>query len=315
MRILYIAGSDRSGSTLLARLLGTAPGFFAAGEVWHIFGRGFVNNELCGCGSPFRTCPFWGGVAEQIAQRIPGFVPEEMERTTRHLVRMRRLPALVLGHQSSGSRLEIDTYVEVLRNVYSVIAEVARCSVLIDSSKNAVYGHMLTRMATYDVHVVHLIRDSRGVAFSWARRKRRPEVTERVVYMDRHGPVRSAADWSISQLTAETLNGATAGCIRLRYEDWVRDPAFAVEAMREVMDLDGTQRLEAWSVPGAHLELEIQHTLSGNPTRFQRGATLLSADEEWESAMTPARRAVVTALTWPLLRRYGYYGRGTGRRP
>lgn len=45
VRVLYIAGIGRSGSTLLARALGEVDGFVAAGEVMHFFGRGLVNDE------------------------------------------------------------------------------------------------------------------------------------------------------------------------------------------------------------------------------------------------------------------------------
>ena len=39
-------------------------GFASFGELRHIWERSFLGNQLCGCGRPFRQCPFWTEVAE-----------------------------------------------------------------------------------------------------------------------------------------------------------------------------------------------------------------------------------------------------------
>ena len=42
VRVLYIAGSGRSGSTILDRTLGQVDGFFSAGELCNLWGRGLL---------------------------------------------------------------------------------------------------------------------------------------------------------------------------------------------------------------------------------------------------------------------------------
>src|SRR6476469_6184391 len=64
-RVLYVAGTGRSGSTLLARILDRADGVFAAGEVRYMWQRGLVEDRLCGCGERFSECPFWRDVLER----------------------------------------------------------------------------------------------------------------------------------------------------------------------------------------------------------------------------------------------------------
>ncbi len=54
------------------------------------------------------------------------------------------------------------------------------------------------------------------------------------------------------------------------------------------------------------MKLGISHTVSGNPNRFETGAVALRTDREWQKSMKPRDRALVSALTFPLLRRYGY---------
>ena len=59
IKLVYIAGYPRSGSTLLLRLLGAAPGYFAIGELHEVWLRSFIEDQLCGCGRSFSECDFW----------------------------------------------------------------------------------------------------------------------------------------------------------------------------------------------------------------------------------------------------------------
>ena len=52
--------------------------------------------------------------------------------------------------------------------------------------------------------------------------------------------------------------------------------------------------------------LGISHTVSGNPNRFDTGSVALRPDQAWKKDMNPRNRNLVTALTFPLLYRYGY---------
>ncbi len=42
-------------------------------------------------------------------------------------------------------------------------------------------------------------------------------------------------------------------------------------------------------------------TAAGNPMRFTSGTTAIRADDEWQAAMAPSSRRLVTALTLPVL--------------
>ncbi len=82
-KVLLIAGASRGGSTLIDRLLGQLDGFQSTGELAHIWRRGLLKNQRCGCGVPFRKCRFWRDVLECGAGLKP-FPP------ARDLVRLRR---------------------------------------------------------------------------------------------------------------------------------------------------------------------------------------------------------------------------------
>ena len=60
--VLYIGGCQRSGSTLLDRMMSQVSGHVSTGEIVHLWSRGLSANELCGCGQRFLECPFWSDV-------------------------------------------------------------------------------------------------------------------------------------------------------------------------------------------------------------------------------------------------------------
>jgi len=95
--VLYIAGTGRSGSTVLANLLGEVDGFFAAGEVRFLWQRGLVENRLCGCGAPVSECAVWREVFEVAARRGAPVDAAAMVRRLRDTGRIRHLPAMVAG--------------------------------------------------------------------------------------------------------------------------------------------------------------------------------------------------------------------------
>src|SRR3954453_12253516 len=76
LRVVLVAGSGRSGSTLLTQLLGSLPDTFAVGELRYLWERGVVEHRLCGCGASLPDCPLW----QQILDRtFDGDVPSNVD--------------------------------------------------------------------------------------------------------------------------------------------------------------------------------------------------------------------------------------------
>ena len=65
--MVYIAGSGRSGSTILDNILGQIGGWASAGELRFLWERGVLGDRLCGCGERFSVCPFWTQVLRSVS--------------------------------------------------------------------------------------------------------------------------------------------------------------------------------------------------------------------------------------------------------
>ncbi len=323
-RVIYLAGLGRSGSTLAERLLGELPGVCAAGELVHLWRRGIVDNDLCGCGVAFGRCEFWCAVADAAFGGWANVDVARIGALRARLDRSRFIPLLALPSLPRSARRDLDEYTGYYRRLYQAIAETSGCRTVVDSSKHASLAFCLSRRADFDLRVIHLVRDSRAVAYSWTTWVHRPEAASES-YMTRYSPARAAWEWNLQNGALQLFARGRTPLLRVRYEDLVRDVKPALRLISRLADLDADESAlefvggcdqEQWA------ELGRAHTAAGNPMRFSSGKIAIAPDDRWQDAMPTSQRRAVTALTLPLLRHYGYApggptaripeGRGTG---
>ena len=303
--VLFVGGYSRSGSTLLARTLGQLPGAFFAGEIEFVWEKYFQENQPCSCGLPFRECDFWSSVVETAYGGFEQVDLEQIRHLKRSVERIRYIPQLASPWKTRTYQSDLSKYLEKLTRLYEAIREVSGSTILVDSSKVPRYAYTLANLPGIDLRVVHLVRDSRAVAYSWSRKKLNYEIGDEKFYMDRQGPFRSSVGWMRDHLLTEPLRLlTTSGYSVVRYEDFVREPGAILSALLNSL------AIETSSLPllydGHSVELGVSHATEGNPMRFQRGVIELRPDTEWVDKMSHSRKSLVTSMTWPLLLRYGY---------
>jgi hypothetical protein len=306
-KVLYIGGFGRSGSTLVERILGQIPGFCSAGEVVFIWSRALTENQRCGCGAPFSECDFWTRVGKAAFGGWDQVDPAEMLALQRRVDRNRFIPAMVAPRLRPAAQAAMARYTDVLGRLYSGIAEVAGARVVIDASKHASTAYLLRRVPGISSRVVHLVRDSRGVAYSWTKQVRKPEVDGGDAYMPVHSPARSGARWLSYNLLFDAL-GSLDHTLVLRYEDCLSDPRGTVARILDHAGETATDADLAFLGDG-WVDLGVDHTVAGNPMRFHQGRLDLRLDRAWTEKLPRREQTLVSAITWPLQLRYGYSNR------
>jgi hypothetical protein len=303
MKVLYVVGLGRSGSTILSNSLGQIPGFFSGGELNFIWRHNVLENRLCGCGRPFRECPVWTRIMDQAFGGMDGVDPRAMMRLQNLGTRTRHIPMMLTegGRRSLAQRLE--KLLIAYGRLYEAIEAVTGSRVIVDSSKEPAHGFAMSMVPGVDFCALHLVRDPRAAAYSWSKKKPQPDTDTRD-FMVRFSPAKSSALWGSWNASAGALwRRAPDRYLRLRYEDFVADPR---ESFEKILALVGDPDAEPPLVGEREVKLGVSHTVSGNPNRFETGAVELRTDREWISRMKPRDKALVTALTLPLLKHYGY---------
>jgi hypothetical protein len=91
--------------------------------------------------------------------------------------------------------------------------------------------------------------------------------------------------------------------LSVTYEHFVHQPKEVIGRIVEAAGLSPT----GLPISGERtVHLSPDHSFSGNPARYNKGAVALRHDQKWHAKMPAATRLMVTVLALPLLLAYGY---------
>jgi hypothetical protein len=197
----------------------------------------------------------------------------------------------------------IDEYVVILEALYNAIRLVSDADTIIEISKDPTFCCLLARMPRHDVRAVHLVRDSRAVAYSWTRQRRELSPIGGRQFMPRFSPIETASKWVAFDAGLRAMSRTGVPYTEVTYEALLAEPRRVLIELQQFADLDTDVDI---SIVDGHVQLSEHHMFSGNPMRASNGRIPLCVDDEWRDRLPPRQFAAVTALTWPLLRRYGY---------
>lgn len=295
-KIIVITGWDRSGSTIIASALGSADGIVTVGEITNVWERGFGQDRQCSCGEPFSRCGFWSPVAAAAFDDTGEAVAARAARAMQDLGNLQLVQRQLRG---KGDALTGSAeYGHLMAQVYSAAADVSGASVLVDSSKKPWHTAVAMGLDDFEVFALHVVRDPRGVAFSFQKQVQYDEEEA----MARHSPTFSSLAWAYRNRLTEAEWGESSQYLRLRYEDFVSDPRSSLTDIFEMLGHAGPLPLNAED----ELVLTPSHNIAGNPARFQTGTIQLRLDDAWREKLAPGTRRYVSALTVLQRRRYGY---------
>ena len=309
VRLLVVGGIGRSGSTLLDRLLGQLPGHVSVGEMGvRLWDRSLTRDWPCGCGKPFRSCPFWTKVGERAFGGWDEVDLAEVIGLQRAVNQTQKVPLLLAPRVVPGFAAKLDRYLDYMTKVYAAIRDVSGAKVVVDSSKAPSVPYLLRQADGLDVTIAHVVRDPRGVAYSWTKKK--PNRAElggdgKPAFMPTIAPRKVARRWMTINGMIAPLPRLGVPVIRLRYEDVVTRPAAELARVAQALGEDVDPQGLSFVRP-TEVELQEAHTASGNPNRFDSGWVPLRLDEAWRKEFPPDSRRTVERITAPLRHVYGY---------
>jgi len=308
IRILYITGEGRSGSTLLEQMLAQTETFVATGELRHLWERGIIEDQLCGCTHRFSECSFWNQVMIEAFGGKNGINPKKIISIRRKYEIFQFIPSCILEFLHLYDIDSIQYYLNSVTKLFRAIQKLNENKIIIDSSKNAWQIMLYSLIPNTEVFVLHLVRDSRAVAFSWEKRKQRIEIPGKVEYMRIYKPYQTAWRWLLKRnLFTELLTKRKYNYLRIRYEDLINNPG---QLLKSIFLFTKTKIPKLSFIEKGFLNInKISHTVSGNSIRFQRGKVRLQMDNSWKKEMSKIDKFLVTVITWPFLLRYGYFSK------
>ncbi len=280
MKIIYIIGAGRSGSTILDVVLGNHSNVAGLGELWAMLEPDHRSAGACSCGAEFRACIFWKSVLDTYRTKLGSRTIAEVRKLRLRLDLARHIPSSFLKKRSR----QFQRYASDNRALYEAIAEESGCEFLVDSTKQVGRGLNLLRCEQLDVYLLHLVRDGRGVMWSRQRDDARGEVF-------RHQALRRLPSFSIAKWTAKNMLSEAIGMVsperylRIQYEDLVGQPQTTLAQIGSWCDLDVGELVQS-------LDNEIAfspgHQIGGNLRARTKSQTIrLRPDMSWSKNMPP----------------------------
>lgn len=297
--LLYIMSPSYSGSTLLTFLLANHPAIATIGEL-KASALGDVNSYLCSCGARITDCQFWGKVTTEMRARGKTFGLEQFGthfRTKRPSLTDRILRATVRGDQFEllramainlvpGCKSFRDNILQQNKMVIEVVKKLQNAEYYLDGSKDPIRFKHFYDSGIWDIKVISLIRDGRGVTNS---------------YMNHVGVSMEVAakEWlkKCEEMENALRHIPEKNIINLKYEDLCRDTQNCLESILDFAGIDAKDMPEDYRIN--------THHILGNSMRLQSSGEV-RLDEKWRSMLSNENMQIFENIGGDMNARFGY---------
>lgn len=277
-KVIYIAGAGHSGTTLLDLALDTSPDTFSVGELKHLdaFLSAADQKRVDDTGAAANESRFWSWFYEHQDRYLPH------TRTERVLSLKNRLHILLLGKPTTVPQRYIDNE-QLYSDIQAQAAAVTGSEpvTIIDSSKVLSRLIELNERTEIKLYVVHVIRDVRGVAYSYYKRGR--PTAGRVF------------EWLASNLgTARYAkkNLPAGRYLRIRYEDFAAKP----EATLQQIIIPVGLHLDTTDI-SKQLNQRTSYRFGGNGMRTQ-AISNIKPDTSWQKKLPIKYKVLGSLVNW-----------------
>jgi sulfotransferase family protein len=298
---LYITSASFSGSTLLSFLLNAHPQMVSLGEMGPI-PTVEIDKYLCSCGSLLLQCKFFLELERRV--NILGSSFNLKKWQTHFLYSPYRLLDILMvrplrnsfleGVRDTlvpfvpGYRKEIGQIARRVEHVVQSILEIRSKKVYVDAQKDPIRIKFLRDIERFDVHVIHLVRDVRGVVASVMKRSRVRHINQAARY------------WYNANMNSERSRRYVSSqqWLRIRYDDLCAEPQ---DTLDRISNFIGVQR-----APIPKNFYESEHHIIGNPMRLKRSVgEVIKADSSWQDRFTNQELNTISRIGGAANRHFG----------
>lgn len=301
MKVIYIMGAGHIGSTILDIVLGSHPHFESLGEVSKYHRNGWTpdNNRTCSCGASVYECSFWVAVREKWMQLTGQPDPERYVSLQRKFESSGSGWTKLLWNSISPSA-DFKQFKDWTASFYEAIHQVGGKPVLVDSSLTPRRAFALAKNPGIDLHLIHMVRDGRGVIWSLMKPGKQILTKEYIPAP----PIKTTRYWISANLQSLLVfNQVPEEKRRLvRYEDFVTNPSLTVQKIGEWVGEDLSAVI---SDAGLTNPNPVRHTVGGNRVRMQKDIRI-RADFAWQENLSQKDRQLFWRTAGWLARRFGY---------
>lgn len=280
VKIIYIIGHERSGSTLLHNILGQSKEMEALGELRHFWKR-IVDNGDCGCGKKADKCERWSPVFSNVSGFPLRQKKHKLERFS---------PILVVPGIQFLLRVLWRKHFAFLRSFYGYLMNSSDATYLVDSSKSMLHFFILAKCLKFEVTTIQILRNPLGVEYSLFKRKHKgmdDYVNHNYIWSSLFSDFR----YFFFRLI---LSRFSKQALTVKYEDVVDNYHDTFHSLfRDLGIKDSVPSLEEGTI-----DLKPTHTIGGSPSRFKYGKVTLGLDNSWKENLPDEIKRKVKSISF-----------------
>ena len=292
---IYILGFDRSGTSLIMNCLAHSLKYHAIGETKHLFNNGInTQNTLCACGNIIDECDFWSRVS---IKKIQENLNENHQFFHKYIRNIKSPFFLYHWYISKKNKFYNLKTVEDIKYL-SLSLNNAKT---IDSSKSFNYSKVLDYVNYSESIKIHVVRNVIGVYNSMRKKVKKPEIIDQDVYMYRSDNfLLLSLKWSLTNLYIYFMCRFSKNHHLIKYEDFASDPNKLIDSISK-----------KFKIPCFHidknfiLDRELNHSISGNPSRMNKSIKI-KFDDEWVKSLSFGKRFLIFIINLPVMLLFGY---------
>ena len=297
MKLIYIAGDNRSGSTMLDMMLAGHSEITSLGEAHQL--RAYATKDtryyeqtagdrahdmVCFCGEDLESCEFWQGVQKELGRPLESldlklsFLRSDLKNKPVKFLQKKILWMLFNLFPSLYDRAIIHRVVggehigKESRILYEAVAQVSDTRYVMDSSKNPNRMCSIAKEIPQDMKAILLCRDFKGTVYS---------------KMKRGIPMLKAAlqwKWTVQKMERYSQNLPEKNVLRVKYEDICEHTEREIRRICGFLELDFESTMLKRNIDGLH-------HLGGSPSKYAGKNEIIRLDRSYETHLTPVQRS------------------------
>lgn len=284
MKLIYIAGDDRSGSTMLDMMLSGHSNITSIGEAHQL--RAYANQDYeyyksvhkldCMCGKIFTECEFWNDIQVHLGKNLgeldlkllflrSDFKGKPFQKALKKAIWLvlQVRPGLynlhIIRNLLDSQRIQKESH-----DLYRAVAKSAHTKYVLDSSKSPFRLRTLMDGDKEGIKVILLCRDYKGVINSKVKRG--------------VGLLKAAYRWKWNVRQMDLFSRGLPGndVLRIRYEDLCNDTNKVMNDILSFLELEFESDVLKRNTQRAH-------NLGGSPSKYNLESTAIKLDESYKS--------------------------------
>jgi hypothetical protein len=270
--LLYLLGAGRSGTTLIATVLGNQPKIQAVGEM-HQFQEHLLNNKNCSCGELLEDCVFWEPILNYLDLNLIDLQRNSQKEKHSNILK------LMLTRRADKE------YIALQEDIYRGILNSNSESWILDSSKYISRYLLLSKSKLFNIKGLYVVRDVRGVINSFKKQVQTPK-----------RPLSTILYYVLINSFGQLVCWTDKRVIKIKYEDFIKQPDKMVgKILTHITQTDDSRKK-----PVVPSEFHVPHIIGGNRLKA-KSSIVIKPDLEWKNKIPRVVQIVYYFLVFPIM--------------